>query len=128
MSKSFKEKSIKQLKDIKTSTDKQTMHLDRKRSFLPRLNHGSKKRPIKISRRIFVGFVQLILKYTWKNNGLRISRTLLKDSQRNGRQPSAPSCTKIMLPYTFEIRCAHVTSSANDIRGELTRVPSGRKQ
>lgn len=91
------------------------MHLDRKISFLPKVNLRLNKATIKISIRIFMELDQLILKYLQKSKGLRRVKILLKKNKvGEDRQSSSSSYRKTIFPYTLEIRCGHVTSSANE--------------
>lgn len=97
-------------------------------SFLPKLNPRFNKTAIKISIRIFMKLDQMILKYLYKSKGLRITKILLKKNKdKEGKQSSSSNYRRIEFPYTFEIRCGHVTSSVNETWVEPTRVTSGRR-
>lgn len=71
------------------------MHLDRKISFLPKVNLRLNKATVKISIRIFMELDQLILKYLQKSKGLRRVKILLKKNKAGeGRQSSSSSYRK----------------------------------
>lgn len=104
------------------------MHWDRGYHFSPNWAIDPKNPPIKISLRISIELNQLILKCLWKNKGLRMVKRLLKKNKvREGRQ--SPNChyRRATLPYTLDIKCGHVTSSANGTRVEWTRAISWKK-